>query len=428
STGRPKGVVTTHRSLENFALDQRERFGAGPGATVMHFSSPSFDASIFEYLLAFGSGAALAVVPPTVYGGEELARVLREHGVTHGFITPAALASLPAADLDAFVDLAVGGEAWPAELRDTWAPGRRMVNAYGPTETTIMAAISAPMTAAGPVTLGGPLRGVRAVVLDAALRPVPAGVAGELYLGGLGLARGYHARPDLTAARFVADPFGAPGERLYRTGDVVRWTDALELEYVGRSDFQVKVRGFRIELGEIDAALCSHPDVAFAATLGHTAPSGETVLVAYVLPTPGHGIDTDALRAHVGDRLPAHMVPAAVVVLDEIPLTPVGKLDRRALPAPDLSGGSGDYTSPADGLESVVAGVFADVLGLDRVSVTDNFFDIGGNSLVATRAASRLGAALGVDLGVRALFEAPTVRALAARLAATPGAEPATGA
>ncbi|WP_416061115.1 non-ribosomal peptide synthase/polyketide synthase [Rhodococcus indonesiensis] len=428
STGRPKGVVTTHRSLENFALDQRERFGAGPGATVMHFSSPSFDASIFEYLLAFGSGAALAVVPPTVYGGEELARVLREHGVTHGFITPAALASLPAADLDAFVDLAVGGEAWPAELRDTWAPGRRMVNAYGPTETTIMAAISAPMTAAGPITLGGPLRGVRAVVLDAALRPVPAGVAGELYLGGLGLARGYHARPDLTAARFVADPFGAPGERLYRTGDVVRWTDALELEYVGRSDFQVKVRGFRIELGEIDAALCSHPDVAFAATLGHTAPSGETVLVAYVLPTPGHGIGTDALRAHVGDRLPAHMVPAAVVVLDEIPLTPVGKLDRRALPAPDLSGGSGDYTPPADGLESAVAGVFADVLGLDRVSVTDNFFDIGGNSLVATRAASRLGAALGVDLGVRALFEAPTVRALAARLAATPGAEPATGA
>ncbi len=428
STGRPKGVVTTHRSLENFALDQRERFGAGPDATVMHFSSPSFDASIFEYLLAFGSGAALAVVPPTVYGGEELARVLREHSVTHGFITPAALASLPAADLDAFADLAVGGEAWPAELRDTWAPGRRLVNAYGPTETTIMAAISAPMTAAGPLTLGGPLRGVRAVVLDAALRPVPAGVAGELYLGGLGLARGYHARPDLTAARFVADPFGTPGERLYRTGDVVRWTDALELEYVGRSDFQVKVRGFRIELGEIDAALCSHPDVAFAATLGHTAPSGETVLVAYVLPTPGHEIGTDILRAHVGDRLPAHMVPAAVVVLDEIPLTPVGKLDRRALPAPDLSGGSGDYIPPADELETAVAGVFADVLGLDRVSVTDNFFDIGGNSLVATRAASRLGAALGVDLGVRALFEAPTVRALAARLAATPGTEPATGA
>ncbi|OOL26681.1 hypothetical protein GQ85_43565, partial [Rhodococcus rhodochrous] len=247
------------------------------------------------------------------------------------------------------------------------------------------------------------------------LRPVPAGVAGELYLGGLGLARGYHARPDLTAGRFVADPFGAPGERLYRTGDVVRWTDALELEYVGRSDFQVKVRGFRIELGEIDAALCSHPGVAFAATLGHTAPSGETVLVAYVLPTPGHDVDADALRAHVGDRLPAHMVPAAVVVLDEIPLTPVGKLDRRALPAPDLSGGSGDYIPPADALETAVAGVFADVLGVDRVSVTDSFFDIGGNSLVATRAASRLGAALGVDLGVRALFEAPTVRALAAR-------------
>ncbi|WP_138996528.1 non-ribosomal peptide synthase/polyketide synthase [Rhodococcus zopfii] len=428
STGRPKGVVTTHRSLENFAVDQRRRFGAGPGSRVMHFSSPSFDASIFEYLAAFGSGATLVVVPPSVYGGDELARVLREQRVTHGFITPAALASLRPTDLPDLVELAVGGEAWQPELRDAWAPGRRLVNAYGPTETTIMAAISEPMSVGGPMTLGGPLRGVHAVILDGALRPVPVGVPGELYLAGLGVARGYHARPDLTAARFVADPHGHPGERMYRTGDIVRWTDGLELEYVGRSDFQVKVRGFRIELGEIDAALTAHPDVSFAVTLGHTAPSRDTVLVAYVLPEPGRTVDADILKTHVGESLPAHMVPAGVVTLDEIPLTPVGKLDRRALPVPDLTAtAGGGYQAPATDLETVVAAELAAVLGTDRISVTDSFFDIGGNSLIATRAVARLGAALGTDIPVRALFEAPAVRALAAHLADS-GAAPAAGA
>ncbi|WP_156665248.1 non-ribosomal peptide synthetase, partial [Rhodococcus phenolicus] len=427
STGRPKGVVTTHRSLENFALDQRRRFGAGPGSKVMHFSSPSFDASIFEYLQAFGSGATLVVVPPTVYGGDELARVLREQQVSHGFITPAALASLRPADIPDFVELAVGGEAWQPELRDAWVPGRRLVNAYGPTETTIMAAISEPLVVDGPMTLGGPLRGVHAVILDRALRPVPAGVPGELYLAGFGVARGYHARPDLTAARFVADPYGDPGERMYRTGDIVRWTGERELEYVGRSDFQVKVRGFRIELGEIDAALTTHPDVSFAVTLGHTAPSGDTVLVAYVLPEPDRDIDPEILKNHVGQTLPAHMVPSGVVALDELPLTPVGKLDRRALPVPDLTATTGSYQPPATDLETVVAAELAGVLGTDRISVTDSFFDIGGNSLIATRAVARLGATLGADIPVRTLFEAPTVRALAAHLADI-GAAPAAGA
>ncbi|MEE2035537.1 amino acid adenylation domain-containing protein, partial [Rhodococcus chondri] len=311
STGRPKGVLTTHRSLDNFARDQRDRFHPGPGGRVMHFSSPSFDASIFEYLMAFGSGATLVVVPPHIYGGAELGRVLRETAVTHGFITPAALASLDPADLTRFVDLAVGGEAWPPELRDTWVHGRRLVNAYGPTETTIMAAISDPLTPDGDLTLGGPLRGVHAVVLDAALRPVPVGPAGELYLARLGLARGYHARPDLTAARVVADPYGQPGERLYRTGDMVRWSTAHpggdpHLAYVGRSDFQVKVRGFRIEPGEIDAVLSSHPTVAFAVTLGLPAPSGDTVLVAYAHPAPHADIDPATLKDHVAQHLPSH--------------------------------------------------------------------------------------------------------------------------
>ncbi|NME81103.1 non-ribosomal peptide synthase/polyketide synthase [Rhodococcus sp. 105337] len=419
STGRPKGVLTTHRSLDNFAREQQDRFRAGPGARVLHFSSPSFDASIFEYLLAFGSGATLVVIPPHVYGGAELGRLLRETGVTHGFLTPAALASLDPADLTAFVDLAVGGEAWPPELRDTWAPHRRLVNGYGPTETTVMAAISDPLGPHDPLTLGGPLRGVHAVVLDPALRPVPHGVAGELYLAGFGLARGYHARPALTASRFVADPYGTPGERMYRTGDIVRWTgdpdDGPGLEYLGRADFQVKIRGFRVELGEIDAALTAHPAVSFAVTVAHTAPSGDTVLVGHVHPAAGSTIDPDDIKDHLAQLLPEHMVPTAVTVLDTIPLTPVGKLDRRALPVPDLTA-TGAYEPPDGDLETAVADDFADVLGLERISVTDNFFDIGGNSLIATRAVARLGDRLGRDIAVRTLFEAPTVRMLATRL------------
>ncbi|WP_455901807.1 non-ribosomal peptide synthase/polyketide synthase [Rhodococcus gordoniae] len=436
STGRPKGVLTTHRSLENFARDQRSRFGAGPGARVMHVSSPSFDASIFEYLLAFGSGAELVIVPPHIVGGAELGALLRERRVTHGFITPAALASLDPADLTDLTDLAVGGEAWPADLQVTWAPGRRLVDAYGPTETTIMAAISDPLGVDEPLTLGGPLRGVHAVVLDPALRPVPFGAVGELYLAGWGLARGYHARPALTAARFVADPYGAPGERMYRTGDLVRWVGDLDaqdlrLDYVGRSDFQIKIRGFRVELGEIDAVLAAHPSVGFAATVAHRAPSGETVLVAYLHPAPGADIDPTAVKSHVAERLPAHMVPTVISVLDEIPLTPVGKLDRAALPAPELRAATDDRPAPTDPLESLVADELAEVLGLDRLAADDNFFDLGGNSLLATRAVARLGDRLGRPVPVRALFEAPTVTALAAHLderpATTDTAEPAAG-
>ncbi|WP_241386850.1 non-ribosomal peptide synthase/polyketide synthase [Rhodococcus sp. CH91] len=421
STGRPKGVLTTHRSLDNFAREQRDRFGAGPGARVMHLSSPSFDASIFEYLLAFGSGATLVIVPPQIVGGSELGRVLREQRITHGFITPAALASLDPADLTALADLAVGGEAWPADLPQTWAPGRRLVNGYGPTETTVMATISKPVTADRIPTLGGPLRGVHAVVLDPALRPVPVGVTGELYLAGWGLARGYHARPALTAARFVADPYGTAGERMYRTGDLVRWVGNpaggdLRIDYVGRADFQIKIRGFRVELGEIDAVLTAHPSVGFAATVAAPAPSGDSILVAHIHPATGTTVDPAELKNYAAEHLPSHMVPTVVTPLDEIPLTPVGKLDRSALPAPDLTPGRGDRPAPTDPLETSLADILAEVLGIDRLGADDNFFDLGGNSLLATRAVARLGERLGRPVPVRTLFDAPTVAALATAL------------
>ncbi|MGI9209836.1 MAG: non-ribosomal peptide synthetase, partial [Rhodococcus sp. (in: high G+C Gram-positive bacteria)] len=416
STGRPKGVVVTHRGMANLHAEVRSHFTLTHTARVSHLASPSFDASIFEFTKAFCAGATLVIVPPDVYGGDELARLLREERVTHAFVTPTALASLDPAGLDTLQVLVVAGEACPPDLVTRWAPGRQMFNGYGPSEATIETSVSAPLQPGYTVTVGGPAIGFHQVVLDDRLRPVPTGVAGELYIAGAGVARGYHHRPDLTAARFVADPYGAPGERMYRTGDIVRWLSDGTVEYLGRSDFQVKVRGFRIELGEIDAALTAHPEVVFAHTLGHTAPSGDTVLVSYVLPEPAADPDPHTLRTHLAASLPAHMVPATVVVLDEIPLTPVGKLDRRALPVPDLAATGGDYRAPTSDVERVLAGIVAEVLGHPRVSVDDNFFDLGGNSLIATRVVARINTALGTDAGVRALFEAPTVRALAVRV------------
>ncbi|RZI92604.1 MAG: non-ribosomal peptide synthetase, partial [Microbacterium sp.] len=257
------------------------------------------------------------------------------------------------------------------------------------------------------------------MVLDTRLRPVPTGVPGELYVAGPALARGYHSRNGLTAERFVANPHGAPGDRMYRTGDVVRWTASGELEYSGRSDHQVKIRGFRIELGEIDAAVLEHPDVDYAITLGRRGPSGDTVLVSYVVPAAGSAPVPASVRAFVSEFLPTHMVPSAVVCIDSVPLTPTGKLDVDALPRPDFV--VAEYRRPTEGHESVVATVFAEVLGVDRVGADDNFFDLGGTSLSAMRAVSRLRASSDVTVSLQWLMTEPTPAAIAARMDAADG-------
>ncbi|WP_280489194.1 non-ribosomal peptide synthetase [Nocardia carnea] len=420
STGLPKGVAVTHAGLRNFAAEQVQRFGLDTSTRALAFASPSFDASVLELLLAVGAAGTMVIVPQMMFGGAELADLIETTGVTHAFLTPSVLASL---DLDAMDDVRVvitGGEAIPADLAARWAAttGRRLFNAYGPTEATIATNISGPLRPGEPVTIGGPVRGMRALVLDTGLDPVPEGVVGELYVGGIQLARGYHARSALTAGRFVADPYGAPGERLYRTGDVVRWrrdgSGALTVEYVGRNDFQVKVRGFRIELGEIDAALTSYDAVDFAVTIGHENVSGAMTLVSYVVAAPGDSIDVPVLTAHIQERLPAYMVPSSIMVLDEIPLTPAGKLDRKALPVPQFQ--TQAFRAPVTPIEEIVADVFAEVLGVDRVGLDDDFFELGGNSLIATQVAARLGAALDTRVPVRTLFEASTVMALAARI------------
>ncbi|PTR31410.1 amino acid adenylation domain-containing protein [Rhodococcus sp. OK519] len=416
STGRPKGVVVTQAGLGDFCAEQVQRYKLTPQSRTLHFASPSFDASVLELLLAVGAGSTMVIAPPTVYGGEELAALITTQQVTHGFVTPAALASVDPTGLDTFLDVVVGGEACPPDLVARWAvSGRRFFNGYGPTETTIMTAISDPLVPGQPITIGGPTQGMSLVVLDDRLRPTPVGVAGELYAWGPGVARGYHDRSALTAERFVACPFGEPGTRMYRTGDVVRWNAEQQIEYVGRSDFQVKIRGFRIELGEIETVLASHDDVDFAAVIAHESDTGSKVLAAYVRAVPGRSLDTSVLPEFVGRSLPRHMVPATVMLLDEIPLTPVGKLDRQALPAPIFE--AREFRAPVGTTEELVASVFVDVLGVDRVGRDDDFFELGGNSLVATQVVSRLSSALDVQIPVRTVFESSTVEALAAQVA-----------
>ncbi|MGQ4597152.1 non-ribosomal peptide synthase/polyketide synthase [Nocardia sp. R6R-6] len=427
STGLPKGVVVTQSGLASFCAEQRDRYRVTSASRTLHFASPSFDASVLELLLALGGAATMVVASPTVFGGEEFAWLVRREGVTHAFVTPAALASVDPTGLDELRVVVAGGEACPPELVRRWvlpvAGGRtrEFFNGYGPTETTIMANISAPLVPGQPVTIGAPIRAVTEYVLDERLVPVPSGVVGELYIAGAQLARGYHERGALTASRFVANPFDTNGSRLYRTGDLVRWTPDGDLEYLGRNDFQVKIRGFRIELGEVDAVLAAHASVDFAVTVGHNLDSGATILVSYVHAAPGTVADADELAAVAERSLPAHMVPTVVMVLEQIPLTPVGKLDRAALPAPRLQ--TKVFRAPAGPLEELVAEVFAEVLGPQApVGADDDFFELGGNSLIATQVAARIGAAVTARVPARLVFESPTVAGLATRLEPLKGA------
>ncbi len=414
STGTPKGVSVSHRGIADLVAAQRELLDLDEHARVLQVASPSFDASAFEALMAFGFGGAAVVAAPETFGGTALAELIAAERVTHLVITPSALATMDPEAVTTVRVLAVAGEAISTELVERWTPGRTLVNLYGPTEFTIWATASEPLRVDAPVTIGRPIRGAGTLVLDDRLRPVPLGVAGELYLAGPALARGYHARPGLTAQRFVADPYGAPGDRLYRTGDLVRWVGsaaAARLEYLGRTDFQVKVRGQRIELGEIDTVLGRAAGVEFAVTLGVPGPGGATALAAYILPTPGADLDMTALRAHAADALPGYMVPSAFVLLDHVPLTAVGKLDRKALPPPVFEAET-EYRAPGTPTEAALAGIVAELLGRERVGVHDSFFALGGDSILAIQLVSR--ARLhGLELTPLQVFEHRTVAALA---------------
>ncbi|WP_179963642.1 amino acid adenylation domain-containing protein [Mycobacterium marseillense] len=421
TTGTPKGVAITHHNVTQLLGSlQADLPDAGVWA-LCH--SLTFDVSVWEIFGALLRGGRLVVVPESVTASpHELHRVLVDGRVDVLTQTPSAVAALPVEGLES-VALAVVGEACAAEVVDRWAPGRVMVNAYGPTETTMCVAISAPLTqGCGTPPIGVPVGGAALFVLDSWLRPVPAGVVGELYVAGHGVACGYVGRPSLTASRFVACPFGgpeAPGQRMYRTGDLVRWRADGQLEYLGRADEQVKIRGYRIELGEIQSALTALDGVAQAAVIAREDRPGDKRLVGYVTESSTGTVDPGELRSVLAQRLPEYMVPTALVVLDALPLTVNGKLDTRALPAPEFQ--NAGYRAPASPIEEILAGIYAEVLGLDRVGVDDSFFDLGGDSLLATRLVAAINTSLDADLSVPALFEARTVAQLALRVSAGAG-------
>ncbi|TDT97559.1 non-ribosomal peptide synthase protein (TIGR01720 family)/amino acid adenylation domain-containing protein [Streptomyces sp. 846.5] len=438
TTGRPKGVVVTHTGLADLSRTQTEAFALDGDSRVLQFAALSFDAAAWEVCMALLSGAALVLAPPErVLPGPELARLATEHGITHVTMPPTVLAAMP--EQEDFLrggTLVVAGEACPPELVARWSAGRRMVNAYGPSESTVCATMSAPLSGHAQPPIGSPVHGTRVYVLDDRLRLVPPGVRGELYLAGAGLARGYLGRPGLSAGRFVADPFGPDGGRMYRTGDVVRWRADGSLEFAGRADGQVKLRGFRIELGEIEAAVARCAGVAAAAVLVREDQPGDRRIVAYAVragaAADGPAPEPEAVRRRVGELLPRHMVPSAVVVLDELPLTPNGKLDRAALPAPPAPA-AGGRRAPRGLREELLAQLFAEVLDLDRIGADADFFEAGGHSLLATRLLHRVREVFGAELTIRDLFRAATVADLAQLLdaaaggARTPSAPPVAG-
>ncbi|WP_245922498.1 non-ribosomal peptide synthase/polyketide synthase [Nocardia nova] len=417
STGKPKGVAVSHRAIVNRLVWMQAEYELAAADVVLQKTPATFDVSVWEFFWPLQVGARLVVARPDGHRDPAyLAELIRAEHVSVAHFVPSMLAVFLAhARSGSLRTVFASGEALPAEVaqRLRAVTGARLHNLYGPTEAAVdVTGHEVVDTDTATVPIGRPVFNTRLYVLDARLRPVPVGVAGELYLAGTQLAEGYVGRPDITAERFVADPFGT-GERLYRTGDLVAWNPRGELEYLGRTDFQVKVRGLRIELGEIEAALTAVPEIAQAVVIVRHDPQTGDRLVAYLLPADGAGIDIDAVKATLAQRLPAYMLPAAYVVLDAFPLNGSGKLDRGALPDPVWQ--AREYHAPATAAEAVVAEVFAEVLGAERVGRDDDFFDLGGNSLLATQVLARIGAALDTQLPVRLLFEATTVTELAAR-------------
>ncbi|MBW8873681.1 MAG: amino acid adenylation domain-containing protein [Acidobacteria bacterium] len=439
STGRPKGVMVPHCALANVLLAIAREAEMGPADVVLSFTTPSFDIGILELLLPLVTGGRLALLPTeTGRDGAALATAMAAHRPTLVQATPASwsllLESPPPRDpgLKAFC----GGEAMSGTLADGLrALAGRAWNMYGPTETAVYSAIFDLARGTGAPPIGRPVANTRCQVLSAALRQVPVGVSGELCIAGAGVARGYLGRPDLTAERFLPDPFSPhPGGRLYRTGDLARWRHDGEIEYLGRIDRQVKVRGYRIELGEIQERLRSHPGVQDAVVLAWADETGERRLVAYHTAAGERPAASGELAAFLREHLPEFMVPAAFIALEALPLTPNGKVDVRALPEPRRGAPSrADVVPPRSPVEQWVGEIWAGVLGVERVGAGESFFELGGHSLRAAQVIARARKVFGVDLPLRALFEAPTVEAFARQVeaarrgvaaAASPPAEP----
>ncbi|WP_240660334.1 non-ribosomal peptide synthetase [Streptomyces sp. WAC 01529] len=416
STGRPKGVAVAHGGVANLAEAMRPAMGVAEGVAVLQFASFSFDAAVLDVAVTLAAGGTLAIATSRERAEPAaLARMIDAAGVSTASVVPSLLSVLDPAAVPGVRNWVLGAELLTADLAARWTPQARVWNTYGPTEATVMATVgpvdSAITAGDEPPPIGRPLANMRTYVLDGFLRPVPPGVVGEVYLAGPGVARGYVGRAGLTAERFVACPFGAGG-RMYRTGDLARWTSDGQLLFAGRADDQVKIRGFRVELGEVEAALSAHPAVRQAVAVVREDRPGDRRLVAYLVREGEYGIAPQRIRDQLALRLPEFMVPAAVLVLDALPLTVNGKLDRAALPAPDFTPRASGR-EPRTQTEEILCGLFGEVLGLEWVGAEDGFFELGGDSLLAMRLISRVRAVLEAEVGIAELFGAPTVAGLA---------------
>jgi amino acid adenylation domain-containing protein len=432
STGRPKGTLLAHRGLCNLAVFEQRRFDIGPGSRRLQFVSLSFDVATSDIMATLCAGATLCIAPPAVrLPGPKLIKLFQEQAITHvAFPTPV-LAALPAAELPDLRVIMVGGEICPPELVAKWSPGRRFFNLYGPTEATITVTTAECVADGQKPFIGRPIANTQIYILDRHLQPVPIGVPGELHIGGVGLARGYLNRPDLTTERFIPNPFGrmkAEGGRmkdekdsftlhpssfiLYKTGDLARFRPDGQIEFLGRVDDQVKIRGFRIELGEIEAALraIAGVDEAVVIVWEGQPPGGDKRLVAYIVAT----VEIETARERLKEMLPHYMIPAAVMRLAQMPLTPNGKIDHRALPAPDFApSGKAAAAAPLSPTEKRLAALWAEILGVNRVSRRDSFFDLGGHSLTIVQLMYRVQEIFSVTLPIQKLYETPTLAALA---------------
>ncbi|TRT96054.1 MAG: amino acid adenylation domain-containing protein [Microcystis aeruginosa Ma_OC_LR_19540900_S633] len=426
STGKPKGVMVEHRGLFNLAQAQIKTFNLQSNSRILQFASLNFDASIWEIILAMGAGATLYLdTKDALMPGLPLMGRLKDYAITHITLPPSALAALPLEEIPELQTIIVAGEACSEELIKQWATGRNFFNAYGPTETSVCATVEKWTDETLKVTIGRPIANTQVYILDCHLQPVPIGVPGELHIGGMGLARGYLNRPELTQEKFIPNPFekdevipptplnkgGNEPSKLYKTGDLARYLPDGKIEYLGRIDNQVKIRGFRIELGEIEALLNQNQAVQSSCVIVREDNLGDKRLVAYVVLQPEINLTTNEIRQFLRAKLPDYMVPTAFVFLDTFPLTPNGKIDRRALPAPDLQN-QGEYIAPRNPIEEKIAQIWAEVLKLQRVSIEDNFFELGGHSLLATQVISRLQETFEIVLPLRYLFESPTIAQL----------------
>jgi amino acid adenylation domain-containing protein len=439
TTGRPKGVCICHRSVCNLARVEIEAFHLGrPDSAILQFSSMSFDAAVWEWCSALLSGARLVLASrDTLLPGRGMIDLLEQEQIETVTLPPSVVAVMPEREGLALQTMVIAGEPWRAELVHFWAQGRRVLNAYGPTESTVCATISDPIRAEGIPPMGRPITNIQVYVLDDWQKPVAVGVVGELYIGGAGLARGYLGQPKETAAKFVPNPFGTEaGARLYRSGDRVRWRADGTLEYIGRVDHQVKLRGYRIELGEIENILQQNDLVQQVVVRVREIRLGDLRLLAYVVPQPQRSsslgeeaangapvksrMEDSAWKNELLDLAAAHlphfMVPSDIIVMNALALTPNGKIDDKALPLPGAPANTLEDTRPSTPAEEIVVRVWERILGQNNIGIHSDFFEIGGHSLFATQVIARLEEAFAIKLPLRTIFDTRTVAALAAKI------------